>query len=71
MFMKDLFHTFLMVVAVVIVVACRAAPVYPQPREEPLFPVADEGRTIYIDRTGKVALTVRKRTPAQDQWRVE
>jgi hypothetical protein len=29
-----------------------------QRTEEPLFPVNDEGRTIYIDRTGKVVLTV-------------
>ncbi len=31
---------------------------YAQQRDEPLFPVADEGRTIYIDRKGNVAFTV-------------
>ena len=56
--MKVTSHTLLTILAAVIVVTFRAAPAYPQQSDEPLFPVPDAGQTIYIDRTGKVVLTV-------------
>ena len=56
--MKVFFYSLLVAVGVVIVVTHRAPPVYPQRRDEPLFPVVDQGRTIYIDRTGKEVFTV-------------
>lgn len=52
--MKVLVHSLLAVLAVVVVVT----NVHSQQVDEPLFPVDDQGRTIYIDRTGKVAFTV-------------
>jgi hypothetical protein len=50
--MKVFLHSLLVVLAVI------TTRVYSQPRDEPLFPVADQGRTLYIDRAGKVVLTV-------------
>src|SRR6476620_3457888 len=49
--MKVLFHSLLVLLAILNVV-------YSQERDEPLFPVSDEGRTIFIDRKGNVAFTV-------------
>jgi hypothetical protein len=49
--MKVLFHSLLVLLAVI-------PQAYSQQRDEPLFPVPDEGRTIYIDRKGNVAFTV-------------
>lgn len=57
-FMKPLFHSLLVALAVVTVVTYHAAPVYSQQRDEPLFPVVDGEQTFYIDRTGRVVLTV-------------
>ena len=56
--MRVLFYSILMTIGVAIVVTCRTSQVYAQQNDEPLFPVADEGRTLYIDRTGRVAFTV-------------
>src|SRR5215470_3433790 len=52
--MKVLFHTPLILIVLTVCVAAAHA----QQPDEPLFPVNDEGRTIYIDRTGNVVLTV-------------
>jgi hypothetical protein len=49
--MKVLFLSLLVLLAVI-------PQTYAQQRDEPLFPVGDEGRTIYIDRKGNVAFTV-------------
>jgi len=49
--MKVLFLSLLVLLAVI-------PQAYAQHRDEPLFPVGDEGRTIYIDRKGNVAFTV-------------
>ena len=46
--MKALFRSLLVLLAVI-------PQAYSQQRDEPLFPVSDEGRTIYIDRKGNVA----------------
>lgn len=56
--MKVLSHTFLIAVAIVIVITSCVAQTAPPQTDEPLFPVFDEGQTLYIDRTGKVVLTV-------------
>ena len=50
--MKLLFRSLL------VLLVCVTFQVVAQRQDEPLFPVVDEGRTIYIDRTGKVAFTV-------------
>ena len=47
-----------MKVLLLIVLSVITPHIYTQQRDEPLFPVADQGRTLYIDRTGKVVLTV-------------
>ena len=53
--MKTFFPTLL----TVIVLTSGAALAFPQQQQDkPLFPVVDQGRTTYIDRTGKVVLTV-------------
>jgi len=52
--MKVLLHTLLIMATLTGYVAAA----YAQQTEEPLFPVGDGERTIYIDRTGKVVLTV-------------
>ena len=50
--MKVLLHSLLLVLALI------TPPVYSQEQEEPVFPVWDGGRTIYINRAGKEILTV-------------
>ena len=52
-FTRSLSHFVLLLLFVVCASAMNA-----QQLDEPLFPVNDQGRTSYIDRTGKVVLTV-------------